>query len=112
MLTDPRPTAIICANNFLTLGCIRYLSSIGIEVPGDVSVVSYDDLEHLAMIYPFLTVVTQPTQQIGRIAAKILIERQMVDDQGAPGSPSRVEIKPELIVRRSSGPPPVTASRG
>lgn len=125
MLTRPRPTAIVCANNFVALGCIRYLYSIGIRIPEDISVVSFDDIEHLALIHPFLTVVAQPTQRMGRLAARLLIdslqsqsESKSFAEYAQNGSDAtgdekdvheqaiqQIEITPELIVRRSAGPP-------
>jgi LacI family transcriptional regulator len=99
---SPRPTALFAANNFIAFGAIRVLREMGMRVPDDMSVVTFDDLPEEWLIEPFLTVVDQPAYDIGRQAAELLLERLA----GTAPSKRRSIILPlELIIRRSSGPP-------
>jgi LacI family transcriptional regulator len=97
---DPcrRPTAVTCYNDLVALGLCRALNQLGLEVPDDVAVVGYDDLQLLDFVFPRLTSVRVPKREVGMIAAEIL-HREM---QGNPGPPRKVHLKPELIVRAST----------
>jgi DNA-binding LacI/PurR family transcriptional regulator len=96
---DPRPTAILAATDQLALGAMRAAHELGLQVPGDVTVVGFDDVPEAATAAPPLTTVRQPLQEKGREAARMLAELQ----SGAP--PRRVLLAVELVVRGSSAPP-------
>ncbi|MDF1524356.1 MAG: substrate-binding domain-containing protein [Trueperaceae bacterium] len=68
-------TALVAANNYVAVGAVARLRELGLRVPGDVSIVSFDDFEVEALIDPFFTVVKQPAYDIGRHAAAMLLER-------------------------------------
>ncbi|MEI5676394.1 MULTISPECIES: LacI family DNA-binding transcriptional regulator [unclassified Nocardioides] len=93
-------TAVLCANDQMALGLLRALSEAGLSVPGDVSVVGFDDIPEAAYLIPPLTTVRQDFTAVGRRAIEI-IQAALA---GTPG-PERL-IGPELVVRASSGPPP------
>jgi DNA-binding LacI/PurR family transcriptional regulator len=100
-----RPTAVLCANDFMALGVLRLLRERGLTVPGDVSVVGYDNIHLSEFTSPPLTTVDVPRDRIGHgVCAALLAER------GAPRVPD-VVIEPELIVRDSTGPVVRTAAR-
>ncbi len=104
-----RPTAIFAANNFIAFGAIRALAEAGLRVPGDMSVVAFDDLPLEWVSDPFLTVAAQPAYEIGRRAAEMLLDRL----SGAREAAGEDVVLPfELIIRRSSAAPgaPVEAA--
>lgn len=68
-------TALVAANNYVAVGAVARLRELGLRVPGDVSIVSFDDFEVEALVDPFFTVVKQPAYDIGRHAAAMLLER-------------------------------------
>ncbi len=94
----PRPTAIFAANNLMTMGAFQAISEKGLRIPGDISVVGFDDMPWLALLAPPLTAVRQPTYEIGAQAAGLLFAR--LSDHTAPIQ-TRV-LEPELIVRGST----------
>ena len=73
-LRDP-PTAVFTGNNLLTAGALRALFDAGRRVPEDVAVAAFDDMEWAVFIQPALTMVAQPTYEIGRIAVELLQKR-------------------------------------
>jgi DNA-binding LacI/PurR family transcriptional regulator len=92
-------TAIVCASDPLALGAIRAVRRNGLCVPGDVSVVGFDDSALMSCIDPPLTTVRQPIEALGEAATEILIEQ--ID-----GNAVRAEellFEPELVVRGSTG---------
>lgn len=94
-----RPDALFVANNQMTIGALGALRELGIDVPRDVALVGYDDAPWATLIRPQLTVVSQPTYEIGRAAAELLATAR-----DRRGSASRqILLDPKLIVRESSG---------
>lgn len=98
-----RPTGVTCYNDLVALGVCRALAELGIAVPGDVSVVGYDDLPLAGFVTPSLTTVRVPKREVGRIAAEILHEEI---EHGPAAPPRKVHLHAELVARASSGPPP------
>lgn len=94
----PAPTALFCANDFAAIGALRALRRHGLAVPDDVAVVGYDDITVAAELAVPLTSVRQPTHELGRRAADMLLRRHADPD----AAPEQVEFLPELVVRRSS----------
>jgi LacI family transcriptional regulator len=99
----PRPTALFAANNFIAIGALRALRDAGVRVPADMTLVAFDDLPPAFVIDPFLTVVAQPAYQMGHKATELLLAR--LSGQ-APAEYQHLLLPTEMIVRRSSGPPP------
>ncbi|HEY8589279.1 MAG TPA: LacI family DNA-binding transcriptional regulator [Naasia sp.] len=100
---EDRPTAVFCANDMLALGVLQELVLHGVAVPGDVSVVGFDDLDWAATSVVPLTSVRQPRDLLGRTAVRMLLDEI---EQGADHVHEHVSFPPELIVRKSSGPRP------
>ena len=96
-------TAICCFNDLAAIGAIRSLRVAGLNVPGDVSVVGFDDILSAAYYTPSLTTVRQPLTEMGKRGAQVLLER--IANREAP-FPSEIVMAPELVVRESSGPAP------
>jgi LacI family transcriptional regulator len=101
-------TAIFCFNDIAAIGAIRALKDAGLTVPGDVSVVGFDDIQSAAYSTPSLTTVRQPLLEMGKRGAQVLLERIANRDKDYP---FEIVMAPELIIRESTGPAPVR-SRG
>ncbi len=94
----PDVTAIFAGNDKMALGAMHYCSLSGIRVPGDISVIGFDDMQHAAFANPSLTSVHLPLYEVGALACERLIER-------IRGKIERVaEVLPtHLVVRESTG---------
>jgi DNA-binding LacI/PurR family transcriptional regulator len=94
-------TAIFCFNDIAAIGAIRALKDSGLSVPGDVSVVGFDDIQSAAYATPSLTTVRQPLAEMGKRGAQVLLER-IADREKAFAA--EVVMTSELVVRESTGP--------
>jgi LacI family transcriptional regulator len=102
LLEKPRDfTAIFCFNDIAAIGAIRALKDVGCSVPGDVSVVGFDDIQSAAYSTPSLTTVRQPLMEMGKRGAQVLLER--ITDRSKQ-YPAEIVMRPELVVRESTGP--------
>jgi LacI family transcriptional regulator len=106
LLQHYQPDALICANDLLAIGAMRALRSAGVHIPQDVAVVGIDDTELAELATPALTSVSLGSEERGRIAASMLLDR--LRDRARP--PQRAFVPPKLIVRASSDPV-VTSAR-
>lgn len=96
---DPRPTAVMCANDLLALGVLRGLTAAGVKVPGQMALVGYDDVTFASMLSPSLTSVRQPKYELGASAAQLLLEET---SELSTHQHRSVRFEPELVVRASS----------
>jgi DNA-binding LacI/PurR family transcriptional regulator len=99
MNLEDLPEAVVMANNFLGVGALRAIKERGLKVPQDIAMVVFDEVYLADLADPPLTVVVQPAEEIGKIAANILIER-INGDVSTP--PREVILEPVLIVRGST----------
>jgi LacI family transcriptional regulator len=99
----PKPTALFAANNFIAIGAYRALRDAGLRIPEDLSLVAFDDLPAPLVMEPFLTVAAQPAYEMGQQGLELLLTRLAGD---GPVEPRELVLPTQLIVRRSSGPPP------
>jgi DNA-binding LacI/PurR family transcriptional regulator len=99
---DPNATAIFVANDQMALGLLRALHERGHRIPERVSVVGFDDIPEAQYFTPPLTTVRQGFAEMGRSAMRMLLDA--MQGNGQPGA--RLTVAPELVVRRSTGPPP------
>jgi LacI family transcriptional regulator len=93
-------TAIFCFNDIAAIGAIRALKDAGLAVPGDVSVVGFDDIQSAAYSTPSLTTVRQPLMEMGKRGAQVLLERIANRDKEFP---SEIVMAPDLVIRESTG---------
>jgi LacI family transcriptional regulator len=101
-LPEP-PTAIFAFNDNIAIGAIQAARARGLKVPGDLSVVGFDDVEGATIVTPALTTVRQPLAEMGRTGVSLLnrlLERQRFETL-------HVELATRLVVRESTGPPTV-----
>jgi alanine racemase len=97
-LLDRGVTGIVCGSDLMALGAIRAARHRGLSVPGDISVVGYDDSPLIAFTDPPLTTVRQPV-----IAMAVAAVRALVDEIRGQGTPhSEYVFRPELVVRSST----------
>ena len=97
-------TAIFAANDHMTMGVLRALTESGRRVPGDVSVIGYDDVpEAEFQIIPLTTVASDAAGIAERMLAELV---DMIE--GARPSAEHIDLATSLIIRSSSGPPPIT----
>jgi DNA-binding LacI/PurR family transcriptional regulator len=96
-------TGIICGSDVLALGAIRAVRRAGMSVPGDVSVVGFDDSGWLNCTDPPLTTVRQPIESMGKAAVALLVNQM----ETVVAHPEELLFEPELVVRGSTGPAPV-----
>jgi LacI family transcriptional regulator len=98
---DARPTAVFTVNNLVALGAIEAVRAAGLEVPNDVALVCFDDIEFASRLYPFLTVMMQPAETFGTLGAQLLLER--IGDGAESGRSRTVVLPGDFVVRRSCG---------
>lgn len=92
-----RPTAIFAINDITAIGIIQELSNNGVNVPEDVSVVGFDNIEFSSMSNPPLTTVNQPSYEIGKLACRMLIDSIIDGNQDS----ASIKYQPTLVVRKS-----------
>lgn len=95
----PEVTAWFCASDTMAMGALAALHKSGRRVPGDISIVGFDDLSFARYTIPPLTTIRQPIYQKGRCAARMIIDR-------ISGKKTEVEhrnLKPDLVIRESCG---------
>jgi DNA-binding LacI/PurR family transcriptional regulator len=91
------PSAILIANNMMTLGGLQAIHEVGLEIPGQISLIGFDDMDWAASLRPALTCVAQPAYQMGETAAALLLERIQ-----SPGATYKVIVlNTHLVVRES-----------
>ncbi|MCX4677422.1 LacI family DNA-binding transcriptional regulator [Streptomyces sp. NBC_01433] len=97
----PDVTAVFAANDQMALGLMRALHEAGRDVPGEVSVVGFDDIAESAFFEPPLTTVHQDFDLVGRHCVTLLLDQ--ID--GRAEGPRRLAVEPALTVRSSTAPP-------
>jgi LacI family transcriptional regulator len=94
------PTAVFTVNNLVALGAIEAVRESGREVPDDVALVCFDDIEYASRLHPFLTVMEQPAETFGTLGTQLLLER--IEDRASERRRT-VVLPAEFVVRRSCG---------
>jgi len=92
--------AIFAGNNVIAVGAIRAARELGIRVPEDLALVTFDDFDLASALFPFLTAAKQPAYTMGTLAVEMLLERirgEKIRER------REVVLRPEIIIRRSCG---------
>lgn len=96
---EPRPQAIVAANDLLAVGALRACAQLRQHVPENIAIVGFDDIQFAQMVTPSLTTLRQPQEQIARDCVNLLIHRITTGDLGQP---RRLTYDLELIARESA----------
>ncbi len=96
----PAPTAIFASNDLEAIGAMEAIRERGLQIPDDISVIGFDDIPQASIVYPKLTTVRQPLDQMGRLAARLLLEQ--IENPDRP--PRRITLATQLIIRDSCRP--------
>ena len=95
-LPEP-PTALFTGNNSLTVGALRAIHERGLRIPDDIALVAFDEMDWMSLVRPTLTVVAQPTYELGQTAADLLLKR--IEDGNR--AIQEVMLKPTIFIRQS-----------
>jgi LacI family transcriptional regulator len=98
------PTAIFAGNDEAAYGAIFAAMELGFNIPGQLSICGFDDLSMSKNIWPGLTTVHQPSEEIVEIATRMLIRRLKNQSQ----APERILVPSRLEIRKSTAPPPTS----
>lgn len=96
---ESRPTAIFAANDLMAIEAMNRIRSLGLRVPEDVAIVGFDDVKMSGLPGIDLTTVSQPKKEMGREAARLLID-SLTQEQS---SIRQVILSPHLVVRKTCG---------
>lgn len=99
---SPRPTAIFACNDEMAAGVYKAALRMGLSIPGDLSVVGYDDSPLASQLWPPLTTIHLPVRDLGRQAAGLLLAKDWPQAREAPAA---FTVSPHLVVRDSTQPP-------
>ena len=98
-LAEP-PDALFTVNSLIAVGALQAIRERNLTIPDDIALVTFDETTWASLVQPAITLIDQPTYEIGKTAAELLLQR--IAD---PGRPTRqVILKGQLIVRGSSAP--------
>ncbi|WP_042936402.1 substrate-binding domain-containing protein, partial [Pseudomonas gingeri] len=95
------PTAIMAANNLMTLGAMHALRDAQVEVPGQMALVGFDDFDWADFFVPRLTLIAQPVKALGAEAVNLLLKRI----EAPEAQRQTVHLAPTLRIRNSCGCP-------
>ncbi|MGH3432706.1 MAG: LacI family DNA-binding transcriptional regulator [Thermocrispum sp.] len=104
---EPLPTAVVAANDVNAIGAISALEEAGLRVPADLSVIGYDNTSLASLAHVGLSTVDQPRHAMGRLAAQAVLERV----REGRTDPVRHLLHPAVVVRDTTGPPPMAERR-
>ncbi|WP_397458357.1 LacI family DNA-binding transcriptional regulator [Pseudomonas asplenii] len=102
LLEGERPTAIFASNDLLGIGALRAAAERDIRIPGELSVIGFDDIQMSRYVYPALTTVGQSILQLGETAAELLLRRLATPELALD---QRIVI-PSIVLRESTAPVP------
>lgn len=95
---EHRPTAVLCVNDFTAIGAIKAATQHGLSVPGDISIVGFDDTPLSTAVIPELTTVSQNTHELGELAVETL--HQIINGKNPK---KQIVLQPKLVARSSTG---------
>jgi len=100
---SPAPTAVLAGNNVTALGLLQSFRRRSIDVPGRISIVTFDDLGYRDLIDPLFTTAVQPAYKFGELGIQMLIDRIEGRSEAAP---RRLVLPNGLLIGGSTGVPP------
>ena len=100
---DNTPTAIFALSNTISLGAMKAVREAGLRIPEDISLITFDNNMYMDYITPPISRISQPTEEMGKLAAKLIFE----SIQSGNRSMTQLELAPTLISRGSVGHPQI-----
>ena len=101
-----RPTALLCANDLAASAVLQVCRSLGVDIPGDLSVIGFDDLDFSSHTFPTLSTVRVDKEHLGRLAVRRLYARLHAEPQQPADPPLSLVLPTALILRQSCAAPP------
>jgi DNA-binding LacI/PurR family transcriptional regulator len=95
-------SAVLAFDDLAALGVLRGLTEAGLRVPEDCSVLGFDDVLPAAVSTPGITTIRQPLNEVGHLAADLMLEAMQVREKGSPPQLKLHQAQPELVVRMST----------
>lgn len=95
------PTAFFCTNNLVMRHTLNALTTLNARIPEQIAILGFDDFEMADILKPPMTVVRQPTDELGRVAAELLFSR--LSDTAQNNRAKRIVLPVELVIRKSCG---------
>lgn len=99
-----RPTAVCAADDLMAVGALKAVADAGLRVPGDFSIVGFDDIDLARFFCPSLTTMRQPIDEMSRHVLSLILE--LIGDPQLQREQTLIQIPPVLVVRQSTGPVP------
>jgi LacI family transcriptional regulator len=96
-----KPSAVIASADKLTTNCLRYFKSKGLEVPTDIAMIGFSNLDLTDLLSPSLSVIRQPAYEIGQVAIELLIKQ--IENKRPTTEFEKIILPPQMIIRESSG---------
>ena len=96
-----KPSAVIASADKLTTNCLRYFKSKGLEVPNDIAMIGFSNLDLTDLLSPSLSVIRQPAYEIGQVAIELLIKQ--IENKRPTTEFEKIILQPQMIIRESSG---------
>ena len=101
MSTPNKVSALFVANNNIAVACLECLKEMQMEIPKDVALVSFDDIDAFKLCYPPITAVAQPIEEMGKEAVDMILSE--IKDESSIGHFKKMSLPTELIIRKSCG---------
>jgi DNA-binding LacI/PurR family transcriptional regulator len=98
------PTAIFASDDVMAIGVMKAIADQGKSIPGEISVVGFDNIDFSKYFNPALTTIHQPVEEMCRQALRLM--HKLIKEPGCCPSPMLFRLKPELVIRQSTGPVP------
>jgi DNA-binding LacI/PurR family transcriptional regulator len=99
-----RPTAVFASDDMMAIGALKAVADAGLQVPDDISVVGFDDIELAKFLCPALTTMRQPIDAMSQHVLELMLE--LINEPQLQREQTLIRIPPELVVRQSTGPVP------
>jgi len=94
-----KPQAIYCANSNMLIGCLRYINTIKIKIPEDISIVTFDDYDFISAMNPPVTSLKSIVPEMGTLAAQLLLDRI----NGKKNDYKEIKLDSDIMIRKSCG---------